>query len=499
MLRSRFSLVLRGLLLVAIALGLAVVVVPAPAQASGLSVQGTPLRGAVLPEGSVVRLTAPAAVSVSWVLDGVYLGRDTRAPFELALATRPGEHKLKARSETRRGRKTTFQVSFRIVAASPVVAAPPATAGTVTPPGTFVPPARGGGQQVPAAVPPVPAPTAADPAGTPVGAEAPKPAGAGAPSPQATAPAVPPASPSPTPGSSGPAVSVAGAAQLQAALDIATPGQVIELADGVYRGRFTLERAGTPAAPIVLRGGRGAVLDAGDVESGYALHLVGADHVRLEGFAVRGGQKGVVLDEADHVVLTGLDVGHTGMEAVHFRTSSSDNRLEGSSVHDTGLVEPGYGEGVYIGSATSHWDRYGDDGGPDRSDRNVVHGNHIYDVTAENVDVKEGTTGGVLSGNTFDGSGMTGDHYADSWIDLKGNAYLVTGNTGAHTLLDGFQTHVQLDGWGRDNVFRDNRLAVTANGVGINVHRADASSGNRISCDNVATPAGTRLANLPCR
>lgn len=489
-------LVSRGVLLALVAQALAIATVPAPAQASGLSVHGTPLQGAVLPDGSVVRLSAPKASSVSWVLDGVYLGRDARAPFELTLATRPGAHKLKARSETRDGRETTYQVRFHTVVAAPVSATPPVVGATTPDVVAGAPEIPASVPEIPAAVSPAPAPPR-PPVAPPPGGATPAP-GAETTGPPAAAPAAPtPAAP--RPGSSGPVLRVAGAAQLQAALAVATPGQVIELADGVYRGRFTLERAGTPAEPIVLRGGRGAVLDAGDVESGYALHLVGADHVRLEGFAVRGGQKGVVLDEADHVVLAGLDVGHTGMEAVHFRTSSSDNRLEGSSVHDTGLVEPGYGEGVYIGSATSHWDRYGDDGGPDRSDRNVVHGNHIYDVTAENVDVKEGTTGGVLSGNTFDGSGMTGDHYADSWIDLKGNAYLVTGNTGTHTLLDGFQTHVQLDGWGRDNVFRDNRLAVTANGVGINVHRADASSGNRIGCDNVATPSGTRLANLPCR
>jgi hypothetical protein len=286
-------------------------------------------------------------------------------------------------------------------------------------------------------------------------------------------------------------------AELRAALADATPGQVLELADAVYQGRFVIERSGSQGAPIVLRGSSRAVLDGGAVGSGYTLHLDGADHVRVEGVTVRGGQKGNVLDEADHVVLSRLDVGHTGMEAVHFRTSSSDNRLEASAVHDTGLVEPGFGEGVYIGSATSNWGKYGDGGGPDRSDRNVVVGNRIYAVTAENIDVKEGTTAGVISGNTLDGAGLTGEHYADSWIDLKGNGYLVAENIGTRSLLDGFQTHVQLDGWGQRNVFRGNRLTVGADGVGINVHRADLSTGNVVACDNVVVDAD--LANGPCR
>ena len=125
--------------------------------------------------------------------------------------------------------------------------------------------------------------------------------------------------------------------------------------------------------------------------------------------------------------------------------------------------------------------------------------NRIYAVTAENIDVKEGTTGGVIAGNDLDGAGLTGDHYADSWIDLKGNDYLVADNTGVDSLLDGFQTHVQLDGWGERNVFRGNRLTVRAAGVGINVYRADGGTGNVVACDNVVVDAGAGLANVPCQ
>jgi hypothetical protein len=289
------------------------------------------------------------------------------------------------------------------------------------------------------------------------------------------------------------------AAELTTALSEARPGQVVQLADGTYRGRFAIATSGTADRPIVLRGGRGAVLDGGDPTGGYALHLRSADWWRLEGFTVRGAQKGVVLDSSDRNVLTGLDVGSTGMEAVHFRSSSSDNRLEGSSVHSTGLADAGFGEGVYIGSAMSNWGKYGQGGGPDRSDRNVVTGNQFHSVTAENIDVKEGTTGGLVSGNSFDGAGTTGANHADSWLDVKGNGYRIEGNTGRAAPLDGFQTHVPLAGWGRDNVFSGNRLSVDADGFGINVQGADTSTGNVVRLDNVVTGAAGGLANVPCR
>jgi len=58
-------------------------------------------------------------------------------------------------------------------------------------------------------------------------------------------------------------VPVATAAEFQAALDNAQPGDVIHLADGVYAGPFVLEAGGTAENPIVIRGTTrdGTILD----------------------------------------------------------------------------------------------------------------------------------------------------------------------------------------------------------------------------------------------
>jgi hypothetical protein len=34
---------------------------------------------------------------------------------------------------------------------------------------------------------------------------------------------------------------------------------------------------------------------------------------------------------------------------------------------------------------------------------------------------------------------MSGEHHADSWIDVKGDNYTIEDNTGNHSLLDGIQ------------------------------------------------------------
>lgn len=64
-------------------------------------------------------------------------------------------------------------------------------------------------------------------------------------------------------------------------------------------------------------------------------------------------------------------------------------------------------------------------------------------MAAEEIDIKEGTCCGLISGNTFDGTGMSGENFADSWIDLKGDKWTVENNTGVHSIKDGIQVHHQ--------------------------------------------------------
>ncbi|MDO8120261.1 right-handed parallel beta-helix repeat-containing protein [Isoptericola sp. b490] len=293
-------------------------------------------------------------------------------------------------------------------------------------------------------------------------------------------------------------VTVSTSGELDDALAQARPGTTIVLADGVYTSThpFTITTACTAAEPCTLRGGAAAVVEGGGPDGHYALHLDGADHWALTGFSVRAASKGVMLDGTAHTVLDGLDVSQIGAEAIHLRSSSSDNVVRGCSVHDTGLVAPQYGEGIYVGSAVSNWDRYSG-GAPDASDRNELIGNHVWATGAENIDIKEGTTGGVLRDNVFDGTGMSGLNGADSWVDVKGNAWTIAGNDGTHALRDGFQTHVAAPGWGERNVFTGNHAQVDATGYGFRIQDA-SSTGNVVRCDNVVTGAEAGTSNQAC-
>jgi hypothetical protein len=223
------------------------------------------------------------------------------------------------------------------------------------------------------------------------------------------------------------------------------------------------------------------------------LHLQGASWWVVSGLAIKGGEKGVVLDGTDHATLTDLRITGTGEEAVHLRIGSSHNTLSGLRISMTGLTKPAFGEGVYVGSAKENWCRY-TGCGPDASDANTIeHTAFGPGVTAENIDVKEGTTGGLIASNSFSGVGQTS---ADSWLDVKGNGWLVRDNTGSLAPKDGAQVHVRLAGWGDNNVFSRNTFIVRAAGYGVRVQQE--AVGTVIACSNKAIGAAAGMSNIGC-
>jgi hypothetical protein len=290
------------------------------------------------------------------------------------------------------------------------------------------------------------------------------------------------------------ATSVSSAGALSSALSSARPGEVIALAPGVYSGDFVASASGTASAPITLCGSRNAVLEGESTDEGYTFYLNHASWWRVEGFTVEGGQKGIMTDGADHNLLSGLYVHGTGDEAIHLRSFSSDNTVSNNVIRDTGSLRQFYGEGIYVGSAHSNWCTYSECQ-PDRSDGNILMDNNIADTTAENIDIKEGTTGGKIIGNQFNGTGMV-ESAATGWINVKGNDWTVQDNTGVDSVENGYQVHQVYAGWGIGNVFIGNRAQVNGPGYGIYVQNKRLQT--VVACNNIVTAAGRGFSTVAC-
>ncbi|MEK8127171.1 right-handed parallel beta-helix repeat-containing protein [Paenibacillus filicis] len=277
---------------------------------------------------------------------------------------------------------------------------------------------------------------------------------------------------------------------LKNALSDAQPGDDIVLASGVtFNGKFVAAANGTSGNKIKLRSasaGNRATLDGGGTGSGYALHITG-DNWEVKDLKVTNAQKGIMLDHSNNTVIDNAEVYNVGQEAVHFRDGSSNNTIKNSSIHDTGLVDPGFGEGVYVGSDKGKWGTYAKEANNNRI-TNVTFGPN---VRAEHVDIKEGTTGTIVEYSTFNGTGISGANYADSFIDIKGNNVIIRNNTGNRNnnsnIVDAFQVHQQVAGWGLNAQILNNTLNLNTAAPYI----VNASSGTSATASgNTRTPSG---------
>ena len=337
------------------------------------------------------------------------------------------------------------------------------------------------------------------------------------PTPPTPTPTPTPTGPPATVPPSGPIIDVATAAQFTAALAAVRPGQTIRLAPGTYAGSFIGRQAATGSEPITVTGPATAILTNPDsagsstcsvpvdgFDPGYGFWLYGAPYWRLTGFTEAGAKKGIMIDASPHVTVDGVYVHEIGDEGVHFRRSSADGVIQNSRIENTGQTQPEYGEGIYLGSANSNWSCYGNTGGVDASDRVQVLNNRVGpNVAAEHVDVKEGTAGGVIRGNTWNGQGIAGQNSADSWLDVKGSDYLIENNTGTFTspgvFANGYETHNPTAGSGCGNVWRNNRSDLGGAGTwAINVTSTSKCAGhlNVVYASNTVTNARSGLTNI---
>ncbi|WP_281886294.1 cellulose binding domain-containing protein [Paenibacillus sp. YYML68] len=238
-------------------------------------------------------------------------------------------------------------------------------------------------------------------------------------------------------------------AKLQAALLNAQPGHTILVAPGTYELTTTTTVGtkeayyygtanGTSTNPITIKSqdpANPATLKGGNVASvGYTLYITG-DYWVIQDLNVTHGQKGIILDNSNYTRINGVTVSNVGQEGIHVRDGSSNVTIENSTIKDTGVTgtayDKGFAEGIYIGSDRSVWDVNSPTGYNRQVYNTTVRNTTIGpNVAAESIDLKEGTIGTLIEGNTFLGAGISGENFADSFIDVKGVQVTMRNNVG---------------------------------------------------------------------
>ena len=93
-----------------------------------------------------------------------------------------------------------------------------------------------------------------------------------------------------------------------------------------------------------------------------------------------------------------------------------------------------------------------------------------------------------MQDNVFDGAGLRGD--ADSWVDVKGNGWVIRDNQGTSAPGSGFEVHRLVQGWGTGNVFDGSSADVRGSGYGFELRPI---ADNRVTCSNSAVDAARGL------
>lgn len=255
--------------------------------------------------------------------------------------------------------------------------------------------------------------------------------------------------------------------ELKNALESAKAGDEIILAAGeyVYSGAtpkgymFTSSADGTEEEPICIHSEdpeNPAILSGSSTAENYVLSVSG-DWWEIRDLKITNAQKGIMIDNSNHTKIVNCEVYQIGSEGIHLRDNSSYCLIEDCSVYDTGVVSPGYGEAVYVGSAYSTTG-YGYD----------CHYNTIRNcklgpnVAAEHVDIKEYTIGTIVENCTFDGTGMSGENSAKSFINIKGNDCIIRNNigyrNGCTAIQRAFEQNNVVEGWGQNAQVYGNKV-----------------------------------------
>jgi hypothetical protein len=286
-------------------------------------------------------------------------------------------------------------------------------------------------------------------------------------------------------------VNVSTVSALNAALSNALPGDCINLAAGTYSLPQTLSvtKGGTAQNPVVIQGvGSASILQQSPTNGIY----VRASYIHWKNLRNTGGFFGFYAEGVTGTVFDAVEVDHIQNHAIGLHYGSHHNVVKNSRIHDIGLGDPRYGEGIYVGGYVSQGSSVPDD----LADYNQVIDNTFGpNVTAESIDYSEGADNGVVSGNTIDGRGSRYIYgQTNSLISLRGVGHRVDDNVLSHGSPHGIAIYQG------SATFHRNRIALFNlwNYPAIGIWRVGGTA--TVYCDNAVTdiPPGGAAYNVTC-
>ncbi len=289
---------------------------------------------------------------------------------------------------------------------------------------------------------------------------------------------------------------------IQKALDLAQPGDIIQLAPGIYRENVVTRRDGLSDGPITITGPKNAVITG---IGRKRVVEINHDNIHLDGFTI-DGKEGSGEDSPKFndkliyiqgkkpnigirgVKITNMIITNAGGECIRLRyfvnyAEIAYNAITNCGIYDFIFNEGGKnGEAIYIGTAPEQL-KDGKNPTPDvdKSDNNYIHDNRINTQGNECVDIKEGSSGTIVQFNL-----CTGQKDPNSGgIDVRGNSAIIRYNEIFANAGVGVRLGGDTDKDGVDNTVSGNIISNNLSG-GIKIQRVPQG----MICDNVLRENG---------
>jgi hypothetical protein len=287
---------------------------------------------------------------------------------------------------------------------------------------------------------------------------------------------------------------------IQAALDRAQPGDVIQLQPGVYTPTKALQtkRHGEAHRPITIKGPESGLdvsrrNEAVIIASGHVFNIDHSYYV-LDGFTINGQPDlefadiptaprallaykdknqsriadsrliyiGNTARDVTGIVITNMFLTGAGGECIRMRNFTTNSKVTDSLIYRCGFVaknkEYRYhnGEGIYIGTSPKSTDQpyHKNDG----SNNNLVQNNVIQTFAAECVDIKENAAGNIIDSNQCL-YGLGPDTANEAILEVRGKRNQITNNTIQHSWGYGIKLWSDNASSGGANIVAGNRLS----------------------------------------
>lgn len=241
-------------------------------------------------------------------------------------------------------------------------------------------------------------------------------------------------------------IPIADRGNLQASIDAAVGGDVLELATGTYTGFTISDRHFSAERPLVIRAAAGArPVIRRDDHGGYLAKLSQVSYLVFDGLTFEGSNQPIYATTVDHLILIGLEIRDTGQEAIHIRGASHHIDIRGCTISDTGHTEPQWAEGIYVGMGNP----------PFESVEHVwIEGNEIHHTrNSEAINLKARTYHVTVRGNHI--------HDIAPGTSTQHNEAAISCEAADRTFRPGEDPDI----WIEDNRIHDVRFGRWANGI----------------------------------